>query len=60
MTYLEPPPEQARLLDILRAYPDAARPLLDYHEVLLRGPSPLSVAEREVIAAYVSALNSCG
>jgi uncharacterized peroxidase-related enzyme len=60
MTYLESLPEQARLLDVFRAYPDAARPLLDYHEVLLRGPSPLSVAERELIAAYVSALNACG
>jgi uncharacterized peroxidase-related enzyme len=60
MTYLESLPEQAKLLDVLRVYPDAARPLLDYHEVLLRGPSPLSVAERELIAAYVSALNACG
>jgi uncharacterized peroxidase-related enzyme len=33
--------------------------LLDYHQVLLRGPSPLSVAERELIAAYVSGLNAC-
>jgi uncharacterized peroxidase-related enzyme len=36
------------------------RPLLDYHQVLLRGPSPLTVAQREVIAAYVSGLNGCG
>jgi uncharacterized peroxidase-related enzyme len=28
--------------------------------VLLRGPSPLPVAERELIAAYVSGLNACG
>jgi AhpD family alkylhydroperoxidase len=60
MSYLESLPEHARLLDVFRAYPDAARPLLDYHEVLLRGPSPLSVAERELIAAYASALNACG
>ncbi|MGH3235669.1 MAG: carboxymuconolactone decarboxylase family protein, partial [Streptosporangiaceae bacterium] len=31
----------------------------DYHQALLRGPSPLSVAERELIAAYVSGLNAC-
>jgi uncharacterized peroxidase-related enzyme len=46
-------------VDVFRAYPDAARPLLDYHEALLRGPSPLTVAERELIAAYVSGLNAC-
>lgn len=60
MTFLPSLPRDAALLDVFRAFPDAARPLLDYHEVLLRGPSPLSVAERELIAAYVSALNSCG
>jgi AhpD family alkylhydroperoxidase len=26
----------------------------------LRGPSPFTVAERELIAAYVSGLNACG
>ena len=52
--------EGAGLLDLFRLYPESARPLLSYHEVLLRGPSPLSVAERELIAAYVSGLNDCG
>ena len=47
------------LLDVFRAYPGTARPLLDYHHALLRGPSPLTVAERELIAAYVSRLNAC-
>lgn len=60
MTYLPPLPQNATLLDVFRAYPDTARPLLDYHQVLLRGPSPLTVAERELIAAYVSGLNACG
>jgi uncharacterized peroxidase-related enzyme len=60
MAYLPSLPASAVLLDVFRAYPDAARPLLDYHQALLRGPSPLTVAERELIAAYVSALNACG
>ncbi len=51
--------DDAVLVDVFRRFPDTARPLLDYHQVLLRGPSPLSVAQRELIAAYVSALNSC-
>ncbi len=59
MAYLPSLPADAVLLDVFRAYPDTARPLLDYHELVLRGPSPLSVAEREFIAAYVSGLNSC-
>ncbi|MDV6013609.1 carboxymuconolactone decarboxylase family protein [Haloechinothrix sp. LS1_15] len=59
MSYLPSLPENATLLDVLRAYPDAARPLLDYHEAVLRGPSPLSIAQRELLAAYVSGLNAC-
>lgn len=38
---------------------EAGRMLTDYHQRLLRGDSPLSVAERELIAAYVSGLNHC-
>jgi uncharacterized peroxidase-related enzyme len=60
MAYLPSLPEDAVLLDVFRAYPEAARPLLAYHQALLRGPSPLSVAERELIAAFVSGLNACG
>jgi uncharacterized peroxidase-related enzyme len=60
MAYLPSLPGDAVLLDVFRAYPDTARPLLDYHQALLRGPSPLSVAERELIAAFVSRLNACG
>ena len=57
MAYL--PGDAVVLLAVFRAYPDTARPLLDYHQALLRGRSPLSVAERELIAAYVSGLNAC-
>ncbi|MFI5621392.1 carboxymuconolactone decarboxylase family protein [Streptomyces sp. NPDC051567] len=37
--------------------PDTAAPLNDLADVLLRGESPLSRGERELIAAYVSELN---
>lgn len=47
------------LLDIFKKFPATALPLLEYHEVLMRGASPLTVAERELIAAYVSGLNAC-
>ncbi len=60
MPYLKSLPEDAMLLQVFRAYPDTARPLLDYHELVMRGPSPFTVAERELIAAYVSGVNECG
>lgn len=60
MTYLPSLPDDAKLLDVFRAHPESARPLLALHEVLMRGPSPLTVAERELVAAYVSGLNACG
>lgn len=48
------------LLDVFRAHPQTSAPLLDYHEAVMRGPSAFSVAQRELIAAFVSGLNSCG
>jgi len=44
---------------LLRYRPETAGPLSDLAEVLLRGPSTLTPGERELIAAYVSELNSC-
>jgi uncharacterized peroxidase-related enzyme len=44
---------------LLRYRPDTGRPLSELAEALLRGPSTLTRGERELIAAYVSALNDC-
>lgn len=44
---------------VFQRFPHSAPPLLEYHDRLLRDHSPLTVAERELIAAYVSGLNSC-
>lgn len=52
-------PDTPHLADVFRAFPETIKPLLAYHDVLLRGDSPLSVAERELIAAFVSGLNAC-
>jgi uncharacterized peroxidase-related enzyme len=41
------------------AYPETQKPLSALAETLLRGPSSLTSAERETIAAYVSAGNEC-
>lgn len=48
------------LLGLFRKFPDRGiLPLLEYHDAILRNDSELSVAERELIAAYVSSLNDC-
>lgn len=52
-------PSRPGLADVFRAFPTGVWPLLEYHDALLRGPSPLLVAERELLAAYVSSLNAC-
>lgn len=43
----------------MRASPSGWLALLDAHDQILRGPGTLSIGERELIAAYVSALNEC-
>lgn len=60
MPYLKSLPDDSRLLQVFQAYPETSRPLVDYHELVMRGPSPFTVAERELIAAYVSGRNDCG
>lgn len=59
MSYFKELPPSARLLDVFKGYPEQCYPLIEYHQRLLREDSPFSVGEREWMAAYVSALNSC-
>lgn len=44
---------------LLRQFPDTGRALSQFTQVLLRGESPLTPAERELIASYTSYLNNC-
>jgi alkylhydroperoxidase family enzyme len=39
--------------------PETARPMSELAEILLRGESTLTPAEREMIAAHVSERNGC-
>ncbi len=57
MAFLPSFTDTANILHVFRAYPETARPLIDIHQALLRGPSPFTEAERELLAAYVSGLN---
>ncbi len=60
MPVFESLPDKPDLSDVFRAFPHTVPPLLVYHDYVLRhDQSPFSVAEREIIAAYVSGLNSC-
>ena len=58
MSFLSSKPK-ASLLDLFKAHPDLAKPLQEFTEAVMRGPSPFSEGERELIAAYVSSLNGC-
>ena len=51
--------EEPGIRGLLRYRPETGRPISELAEVLLRGPSTLTRGERELIAAYVSALNEC-
>jgi uncharacterized peroxidase-related enzyme len=44
---------------LFRRFPRGVKPLLELHDALMREPSELDVATRELIAAYVSGLNAC-
>lgn len=59
MPYLRPLRDGASLIDVFKAFPQTSAPLIEFHEALLRGPSPFTATERELIAAYVSGLNGC-
>jgi uncharacterized peroxidase-related enzyme len=59
MCWLKSIPANSRLHNVFQAFPETSRPLIAYLEALLRGPSPFSAGERELIAAYVSGLNAC-
>ena len=51
--------DNATVPEILKMSPEAGAPLMEVHEAVMRGPSPLSPGERELIAAYVSGINEC-
>jgi len=59
MPFLPSLPEKANLSDVFKAFPRGFKPLMEFHDEALRGPSPLTIGERELIAAYVSGLNKC-
>jgi uncharacterized peroxidase-related enzyme len=52
-------PETADLVDLFQLYPDTAALAMPLAQHILRGDSPLSVMQRELIFAFGSGLNAC-
>ncbi len=60
VSFLRSLPANSTLRAVFKAFPDLVRPLIVHHERLMRGPSALSVADRELIAAYASGGHHAG
>ena len=59
MSYLEGLPEKTDLWDVVQAREHLWKFTIPTSENIMRGPSPLSLVERELIGCYVSGLNAC-
>jgi len=59
MAYIDVEKDVPGIRSLVLFRPETGKPLYDLAQVLLRGESPLSEAERELIAAYVSHRNNC-
>jgi uncharacterized peroxidase-related enzyme len=52
-------PEDATTKHVFTAHPEIYSHWVHVSQAILRGPSPLTPAQRELIGAYVSSLNAC-
>ena len=59
MAHITLPKELPGIIGPMAQYPETERHLSGLAEALLRGPSSISPAERELIATYVSSGNEC-
>jgi uncharacterized peroxidase-related enzyme len=59
MAYITLPEGLPGIRGLLTYSPETAKPMAELTNFLMRGPSPLSFAEREMVAALVSARNEC-
>ncbi len=54
MSCLKSSPKSPALIDLFDAFPETSHALLQFHEVLLPRPLPLTIAQQETITALVS------
>lgn len=60
MAFLPSLPKNPHLIShVWKTFPKGVPELLAFIDVTLHGPSELTIAEREMIFAYISALNEC-
>ncbi|MCG8378732.1 MAG: peroxidase-related enzyme [Proteobacteria bacterium] len=59
MTFPKSLAADAKVYDVFSSRPATFAPFTEACEQIMRGPSTLSAAQRELIGAYVSKLNSC-
>ncbi|MEE9453281.1 MAG: peroxidase-related enzyme [Paracoccaceae bacterium] len=59
MPFLPSLSDPAHLSDLFTRFPRGVQPLMAYTDAVLRADGELSIAERELIATYTSALNAC-
>lgn len=59
MPHIPTPPSTAGIGSLFSFRRETAKPMLELAQILLRGESPLSQGERELIAAFVSSRNKC-
>lgn len=59
MPHIQLPENVSGIRSLVIFRPDTGKPLYQLAQILLRDDSPLSQAERELIAAYVSNKNTC-
>ncbi len=52
-------PENAHISDLFARFPGSRTAMLQFVQVVMREDGALGIAERELIAAYVSGLNAC-
>jgi uncharacterized peroxidase-related enzyme len=59
MAHINVPEGVPGIRSLVMFRPETGQYLYELAQILLRGPSPLTEAEREMIAAYVSSRNNC-
>lgn len=59
MTFMKSMADDAKVYDFMSMRPATFGPFIEFCEQVMRGPSPLEPAQRELIGTYVSGLNSC-
>ncbi len=52
-------PSDAKVYDVFARRPEIFEPFVLACEKIMRGPSPLSAGDRELLGTFVSALNAC-